>query len=660
MLLAEDLRPARARATATTRSACGPPTPPPTPAPSRLHHDARHRRAGRALDHRRAGRRRQRHHPDVDVRRRQRRDHRVPDLPRQRPCQGLDRLCGHEDPTSARSDGTYTFAVRARDSAGNQRVDEHLPPRHRHAGDADDHRLAAGDRQRASRRAGRSPATAPAPTSAVSPTGRRPDGLDDLLLAAHRLARRPQRRHLHLHGAGQGRRAEHQRHRDRRHVHARPRPPAAPVLTVEPGDAINDTTPTWEYTTGGTTGPSAGSTRARPSSPAGAAASRRRPTTSPAEATASTRSASAASTAPRTSARSRPTPSRSTPPRPPRPSFTATPADGLQRRDARVVLRRGRAARRSSAASRAGRRRSSGWAACATSFTHDLSGDADGTYTLNVRATDAAGNGRRDRRATASTPPPRRRPPIGTEPPATGSATSPSWAFTGEGGASFECRVMQGRRDGLRLGDVHEREARTRSRRRPTGRSPSPSAPRTPPATSADETSRTYELDRVSPPRPRLQLRPRPPPATGPVAELVVLDRAATTVECRLARGSTRGQRLGDLHVAARAGPDRAPTATTRCACARATPPATSARRPSAATSSTASLPARRHHRRAGGRRRGHVAELAVHRRGGRDAPVPLVTGATVVSDWATCTSPRTTTSLGEPRRALHVRRARA
>jgi predicted phage tail protein len=87
----------------------------------------------------------------------------------------------------------------------------------------------------------------------------------------------------------------------------------------------------------------------------------------------------------------------------------------------------------------------SGWAACSSNVAYDLSGRPDATYTFSLRATDAAGNDgpatTRDYALDTTAPP---LPMIVSAPPAAGVDTAPSWSFTGEAGATFECRLDRG------------------------------------------------------------------------------------------------------------------------------------------------------------------------------------------------------------------------
>ncbi len=85
------------------------------------------------------------------------------------------------------------------------------------------------------------------------------------------------------------------------------------------------------------------------------------------------------------------------------------------------------------------------WATCTSGDPHDLTGEPDGTYTLGVRATDAAGNtgaaatGDYELDTTAPAAP-----SIDTAPGTPGSDAGPEWSFSAEAGASTECRLTSG------------------------------------------------------------------------------------------------------------------------------------------------------------------------------------------------------------------------
>jgi hypothetical protein len=87
----------------------------------------------------------------------------------------------------------------------------------------------------------------------------------------------------------------------------------------------------------------------------------------------------------------------------------------------------------------------SDWASCSSPATFDLSGQPDGLYTFLVRAVSLAGNrstpASDDYRLDRIAPP---APSIDAAPASPGNGTSPSWSFSGEAGASFECRLASG------------------------------------------------------------------------------------------------------------------------------------------------------------------------------------------------------------------------
>jgi photosystem II stability/assembly factor-like uncharacterized protein len=87
----------------------------------------------------------------------------------------------------------------------------------------------------------------------------------------------------------------------------------------------------------------------------------------------------------------------------------------------------------------------SDWAPCTSPSTSDLTGQPDGTYTFSVRATDAAGNvspvTTSDYVLDATAP---AAPAITSAPATPGSGRGPSWSFTAEAGATTKCRLDRG------------------------------------------------------------------------------------------------------------------------------------------------------------------------------------------------------------------------
>ena len=85
-----------------------------------------------------------------------------------------------------------------------------------------------------------------------------------------------------------------------------------------------------------------------------------------------------------------------------------------------------------------------GWRPCTSPFRVNLGGQPDGTYTLWVRVTDAAGNTSRSRTASIvrdTTPP---AVVLVSEPPATTTSRSLRWTWTTEPGASTTCLLTRG------------------------------------------------------------------------------------------------------------------------------------------------------------------------------------------------------------------------
>src|SRR5439155_16491730 len=82
---------------------------------------------------------------------------------------------------------------------------------------------------------------------------------------------------------------------------------------------------------------------------------------------------------------------------------------------------------------------------CTSPQSYDLSSQPDGTYTITVRAVDAAGNvgpGATSSYTMVRSGP--GAPTITSSPGATGHDDHPAWDFTGAAGATFECRIVQG------------------------------------------------------------------------------------------------------------------------------------------------------------------------------------------------------------------------
>ncbi|HVU72501.1 MAG TPA: Ig-like domain repeat protein [Mycobacteriales bacterium] len=84
------------------------------------------------------------------------------------------------------------------------------------------------------------------------------------------------------------------------------------------------------------------------------------------------------------------------------------------------------------------------WSTCAGQLIQPLSGEPDGTYTLHVQATDAAGNvgGIGSSSYVLDTVPDV--PVITAHPASPGNTRSPTWSFTTEPGATAECRLVNG------------------------------------------------------------------------------------------------------------------------------------------------------------------------------------------------------------------------
>ncbi len=178
----------------------------------------------------------------------------------------------------------------------------------------------------------------------------------------------------------------------------------------------------------------------------------------------------------------------------------------------------------------------SGWAACTSPHTPDLGSQVDGTYTLEVRAINAAGTRspvtsdeyELDRVTPAA-------PVITDGPPADSSDGTPTWAFTGEAAAAFECRVDRGATTVIAWGACTSPETSDLSSQADGGftfrvRQTDPAGNVSP------EASRSYTLDRTVPPVPVIDTRPVSP-GSDATPEWTLTVTPDFTLECRLTRG---------------------------------------------------------------------------------------------------------------------------
>ncbi|HEV2999390.1 MAG TPA: Ig-like domain repeat protein [Solirubrobacteraceae bacterium] len=179
----------------------------------------------------------------------------------------------------------------------------------------------------------------------------------------------------------------------------------------------------------------------------------------------------------------------------------------------------------------------SDWAACTSPHTPDLTGEADGTYVLEVRAVNPAGTRGPsasdeydlDRAVPAA--------PVITGGPAADSPDdTPSWSFTGEPGASFACRVERGAtavRDWAACTDPETADLTAEPDAAYTFRVRQTDAA----GNTSPDASRSYTLDRTVPAAPAIATRPASPsPDHAPAWTLT--GTSGYTLECRLTRAT--------------------------------------------------------------------------------------------------------------------------
>ncbi|HEX8119979.1 MAG TPA: Ig-like domain-containing protein [Solirubrobacteraceae bacterium] len=178
----------------------------------------------------------------------------------------------------------------------------------------------------------------------------------------------------------------------------------------------------------------------------------------------------------------------------------------------------------------------SDWTACTSPFTPDLTSQPDGSYTVEIRSVNPAGTHSPvtsddyvlDRGTPAA--------PVITDGPAADSPDdTPTWTFTGEATATFECRVEQGATvvsDWAACTSPETSDLTAQADAAYTFR-----VRQSDPAgnTSADA-SRSYTLDRTVPGAPSIDARPASPGADQ-TPEWTISGTAGYTLECRLTRG---------------------------------------------------------------------------------------------------------------------------
>jgi predicted phage tail protein len=178
------------------------------------------------------------------------------------------------------------------------------------------------------------------------------------------------------------------------------------------------------------------------------------------------------------------------------------------------------------------------WTSCTSPRDYNLAGEPDGAYTFLVRARNPLGtpSAARNDVYTLDTAAPAA-PAIATDPGARGSSRTPAWSFTGEAGASFECRLetgtgtavndwstcsspksyaLAGLSDGAYVFKVHAHDGA---------------------GNTSTNGSHTYVLDTTAPAAPDLTSAPASPgQSRAPVWKWS--GEAGASFECRMSRGS--------------------------------------------------------------------------------------------------------------------------
>ena len=183
------------------------------------------------------------------------------------------------------------------------------------------------------------------------------------------------------------------------------------------------------------------------------------------------------------------------------------------------------------------------FAPCTTPVTFDLAGQPDGTYTAQVRGTDAAGNVGATASSTYVLDTSGPATTIVSGPPSPSSTVNPSWAFTTEAGATTECELVRGSTV-VRPFAPCDSPAAFAIAGEPDGdytfrvRATDPSGNTGPVATS------TYSLDKTPPASPVITASPGSPDTDRSVAWSFTSEPGAGT-ECELSRAGNVVQAFG-------------------------------------------------------------------------------------------------------------------
>lgn len=180
----------------------------------------------------------------------------------------------------------------------------------------------------------------------------------------------------------------------------------------------------------------------------------------------------------------------------------------------------------------------SDWAACTSPRAYQLASEVDGEYTFGVRATDAAGNtgpvGTRvytlDRTAPVA-------PSITAGPTGQSADDTPSYAWTGESGATAQCRIQRGGTDVIAWESCSSPDTFSIAAEADGAYTFSVRITDAAGNTSA-ASSRAYTLDRVAPVPPGISAGP-PADSTDDSPAFTFSAEAGSTLECRLDRGTT-------------------------------------------------------------------------------------------------------------------------
>ena len=177
------------------------------------------------------------------------------------------------------------------------------------------------------------------------------------------------------------------------------------------------------------------------------------------------------------------------------------------------------------------------FAACTSPKSYDLSAEPDGTYTFSVRQTDVAGNASGVATSDYALDRAAAPPAITSSPTTPGTDATPTWSFTGEPGATFECLITRGPIPVAYLAACSTPHSADLAAQ-PDGTYTFWVSQTDPAGNTSRPATSTYVLDRSAPPAPTVTAGPGPT-GNDPTPTWAFTGEPDASLECELSRGGT-------------------------------------------------------------------------------------------------------------------------